>query len=181
MQFVPTRDPILGRESGTAARPRDRNRDPLEQLARLGSIASDRRCAKHISERERSKMVTGRSQAMRRDAPVCCPACGRAAKRRARQQVFCSTRCRKRANYAKAVAEGKFNDPRYLGSGNGTKPSKNASDFNNLQAKKSRPSRSTNAPLDLLGGGSWSWRGTPPLSPAKRRAIIEAEIGSVSP
>ena len=126
-------------------------------------------------------MVTGRSQAMRRDAPVCCPTCGRAVKRRARQQVFCSTRCRKRANYAKAVAEGKFNDPRDLGSGNGTKPLRNASDINDLQAQKSRPNSSANAPLDLLGGGSWRWPGTPPLNLAKRKAIIAAEIGSVSP
>jgi hypothetical protein len=115
------------------------------------------------------------------DAPVCCPTCGRAVKRRARQQVFCSTRCRKRANYAKAVAEGKFNDPRYLGSGSGTKPQKNASDINSLQAQKSGPNNSANAPLNLLGGGSWRWPGTPPLNPAKPKAVLEAEIGSVSP
>jgi hypothetical protein len=52
--------------------------------------------------------------------------------------------------------------------------------INNLQAQKSRPNNSANRPLNLLGGASWRWRGTPPLSPAKRRAIIEAEIGSVS-
>jgi hypothetical protein len=122
-------------------------------------------------------MAPAHSQAARRDAPVCCPICGRAVRRKARQQVYCSTRCRKRANYAKAVAEGKFNGTRYPGSGDGTKHLKNASDNNDLQKQKSGPSKFANAPLNLLGGSFRRWPGTPRLDLAKRRAIMEREIG----
>src|SRR5262249_10526030 len=37
------------------------------------------------------------TRALRRDAPVICDGCGRQVARRARQQRFCSTRCREKA------------------------------------------------------------------------------------
>jgi hypothetical protein len=121
-----------------------------------------------------------KQQVLRRDDPVACPICGRVVRRKARQQTFCSARCRKRAQYARDVAEGRFNEPRYPRSGNGTKPTKNASDINNLQCQKSRPTKFANSPLNLLGGGSWRWPDTLRLDPAKHRAILEAEIGARS-
>jgi hypothetical protein len=117
---------------------------------------------------------------VRRDDPVLCVICERVVRRKARQQIYCSTRCRKKAQYARDVAEGRFNEPRYLGSRSGTKPIKNASDINNLQCQKSRPTKFANSPLNLLGGGSWRWPGTLRLDPAKHRAILEAEIGARS-
>ena len=116
----------------------------------------------------------------RRDAPVCCPSCGRTVRRKARKQLYCSTRCRKRAHYRKSVAEGKFNDPRYLGSGRGTMPPKTASKNNDLQPQKSGSSKFAKAPLDVLGG-RWHWPGTPCLDQTKREAIIAVEIGGGSP
>jgi hypothetical protein len=47
-------------------------------------------------------------RAARRDAPVNCPSCGREVPRRARQQRFCSRRCRQKANYGEKVARGDF-------------------------------------------------------------------------
>jgi hypothetical protein len=88
-----------------------------------------------------------RCHAARRDAPVTCPACGRRVTRKARQQIFCSRRCRQRANYAKAVAEGRWTAPP-------TKPSKKANGLNGLQARKGRSS----------------------ISPERWRAIVEVEI-----
>src|SRR5262245_34217368 len=121
------------------------------------------------------------ARAPRRDTPVTCPICNRIVARKARQQLFCSTRCRKRAQYARDVAEGRFNEPRYLGSPNGTKPIKKANVINNLQCQKSAPTKFSRSPLNLLGGGSGRWLGAPLLGPAKIRAILAAEIWSVSP
>jgi len=116
-------------------------------------------------------------KALRRDDPVSCLSCGRVVRRKARQQIYCSIRCRKRAQYARDVDEGRFNEPRYLGSRSGTKPTKNASDINNLQCQKSGPTKFANSPLNVLGGGSWHWPSTPLLNPRKHRAIIDGEIG----
>ena len=122
------------------------------------------------------RTVTNRFETFR------CQACGRSVKRKSRQQRFCSDRCR---NYAHR------NDPSQI---NGCRAIKNASGYpdsgrvtnplflcnknNGLQARKPGSSKFDSAPLDLLGG-RWRWPGTARLDPAKRRAIIEAEIGSV--
>jgi hypothetical protein len=45
-----------------------------------------------------------------RDAPVRCPVCDKRVQRQARQQTYCSRKCRQRAHYDKSVAEGRF-DP----------------------------------------------------------------------
>src|SRR5262249_36289408 len=114
---------------------------------------------------------------MHRNAPVSCPACGRTVRRNARQQVYCSARCRKRGAYARAVAEGKFDPLRYPPSANGTNPQKNTRGTNGLQGQKSRSAGFADAPLDLLGGGSWHWPDAPALDPLTRAKIIRAEIG----
>jgi hypothetical protein len=45
-----------------------------------------------------------------RNAPVRCPVCDKRVQRQARQQTYCSRKCRQRAHYDKSVAEGPF-DP----------------------------------------------------------------------
>src|SRR4029077_4224570 len=119
------------------------------------------------------------SHSARRDTPVCCPTCRREVLRAAREQIYCSIRCRKRANYAKAVAGGKFSRGRYPYSGVGTNPHKNSNENNSLQGQELSSSKFDKAPLDLLGG-RWRWPGAARLDPIKRRAIIAAEIGSGS-
>jgi hypothetical protein len=52
-----------------------------------------------------------------RDAPVRCPVCDKRVQRQARQQTYCSRKCRQRAHYDKSVAEGRF-DP-FLGKDTG--------------------------------------------------------------
>jgi len=54
-----------------------------------------------------------RTLAITRETPVACPACGKRVKRKSRSQVYCSTKCRERAHYAKSVRQGDFN-PRRL-------------------------------------------------------------------
>jgi hypothetical protein len=54
-----------------------------------------------------------RRLALRRDAPVVCPGCGRSVRRKARQQVYCSTRCRKRAHRAETAVQPTKIVPRY--------------------------------------------------------------------
>jgi hypothetical protein len=120
-------------------------------------------------------------QAPRRDAPVNCPVCGRTVRRRARHQIYCGVRCRKRAHYARAVAEGKFARPashaRYHPSRDGTNPPKNSKQIKLLRGQKTEPTGSFDAPLNLLGGGHRRWPGAPTLEPAVKRAILIAEIG----
>ena len=41
---------------------------------------------------------------------------------------------------------------------------------------KSQPTALFSVPLNLLGGGSWRWPGTPKLDPVVRENIISAEI-----
>jgi hypothetical protein len=137
-----------------------------------GRHVSDSALALTAAANTRNKL-----RVLRRDDPVTCPICNRVVRRKARQQTFCSARCRKRAQYARDVAKGRFYEPGYRDSGNGTKPIKNASDINNLQCQKSGPTKFANSPLNLLGGGSWHWPGTSRLNPNKHRAIIDGEIG----
>jgi hypothetical protein len=109
-------------------------------------------------------------QASRRDAPVICP-CGKKVKRTARQQKFCSQRCRQRSAYEKKMAEGHY-------TALPTNPLKKASNINDLRGQKTPPTDFSRAPLDLLGGGQWRWPDTPRLDPQIRRKIFRAEIGA---
>jgi hypothetical protein len=117
------------------------------------------------------------SQSIRRDAPVVCPGCHRSVRRKARQQTFCSRKCRQRAYWNKRALE-RISAFVTHDTGHSTSPLKNSNENNSMQGRKSGSSKFANAPLDLLGG-RWRWPGTARLDPAKHRAIIEAEIGSV--
>jgi hypothetical protein len=96
---------------------------------------------------------------VRRDAPVTCAGCGREVARRARQQRFCSDRCkergRTRCRKKTAVHALKIVPP----SGAPTNPPKKASNFNGVQREKSRSSPHILAPAQVLAvevfGGAW--------------------------
>jgi hypothetical protein len=113
---------------------------------------------------------------VRRDSRVSCPICRRSVRRKARQQTFCSRKCRQRA-YWNRKATDKISAFVTRSTGRSTHSHKNSKENNDLQGQKSGASKFANAPLDLLGGG-WRWPGAARLDPAKRRAIIAAEIGS---
>jgi hypothetical protein len=115
----------------------------------------------------------------RRDAPVVCPSCGRTVKRKSRQQTYCSRRCRQRA-YWERCATAKIAAFVTHDTGRSTQGPKSESGIKDLQGRKSGPSILAKPPLELLGHGSWHWPGVPRLDPAKRRAIVEAEIGGRS-
>jgi hypothetical protein len=124
-------------------------------------------------------LEVARPPVARRDAPVVCPSCGRAVKRKSRQQAYCSRRCRQRAYWERCatakiaafVTHDTGRSPQGLKSGSGIKY---------LQGRKSGPSILAEPPVELLGHCSWRWPGAPRLDPAKRRAIVEAEIGGRS-
>jgi hypothetical protein len=86
-------------------------------------------------------------RAARRDAPVNCPSCGREVQRRARQQRFCSRRCRQKANYGEKVARGDFSTRTIA---RPTNPSKKDNKFKALQWAKSLSSHRIFGPADVL-------------------------------
>ena len=73
--------------------------------------------------------------AARRDTPVICLSCGRTVPRNARQQRYCSDRCRERGRdrSRKTAVEALKNAPRYPHSGAPTNPLKNINGHNGLQ------------------------------------------------
>jgi hypothetical protein len=117
-------------------------------------------------------------EAVRRNDPVRCPVCPRTVERRSRQQVYCSTRCRKRAGRGKSRADALKIPPRYPHSGHGTNPHKSASENNVLPRPKSQSSLFCKGPLNLLGGGSWKWPGTGHLDGKTLAKIRHSEIGA---
>ena len=90
-------------------------------------------------------------------------------------RCICSRRCRQRANYADKVARGDFSTP-YTGLP--TTPHKSTSKINALHVAKTRPSPYTNAPLNILGGGSFRWPGTKRLDARTLENIRRSEIGA---
>jgi hypothetical protein len=100
---------------------------------------------------------------VRRDAPVVCASCGREVARRARQQRFCSDRCkergRTRCRKKRAVHALKI-EPRHPPSDAPTNPPKKASKFNGVQRAKSRSSPRILAPAQVVVvevfGGAWN-------------------------
>jgi hypothetical protein len=124
-------------------------------------------------------LEVARPPVARRDAPVVCPSCGRAVKRKSRQQTYCSRRCRQRA-YWERCATAKIAAFVTHDTGRSTQGLKSGSGIKYLQGRKSGPSILAKSPLDLLGHSSWRWPDTLRLDPAKRRAILEAETGARS-
>ena len=119
--------------------------------------------------------ITGKkypAKAVRRDAPVLCETCGRSVERRARQQRHCSERCRERGR--------KRSRKSFLGPDTAAprNPNKSTSKNNELQKPKIGSSLFANAPLNLLGGGSWRWP-APHIYNQTWSKIVRAEIGAV--
>jgi len=106
-----------------------------------------------------------------------CAACGKTTERKMRGQRFCSRRCRQRANYADKVARGDFSTPNTTLP---TTPHKSASNINALQRAKTRPSPYANAPMNILGGGSFRWPGTPRLDVRTLENIRRCEVAALS-
>ena len=81
-----------------------------------------------------------------------------------------------RANYADKVARGDFSTPNTTLP---TTPHKSASNIKGVQgAKKMRSSPYANAPLNILGGGSFRWPNTPKLDRCTLENIWRCEIGA---
>jgi hypothetical protein len=99
-----------------------------------------------------------------RDAPVRCPVCDKRVQRRARQQTYCSRKCRQRAHYDKSVAEGRF-DP-LLGKDTRlpTNLPQKSCNFSELQATKTG-----SEPPNLWPGPGDRARGVRPIPMARDR------------
>jgi endogenous inhibitor of DNA gyrase (YacG/DUF329 family) len=109
-----------------------------------------------------------------------CEACGRRVARKARQQKFCSDRCRQfalRENKARTAIKNASRSP---DSGPVTNPLFLSNENNELRAAKSGSSLFANAPLNILGGGSWRWPDTPRIDDSTWRKIVRAEVGGAS-
>jgi hypothetical protein len=119
-----------------------------------------------------------KQQACRRDIPVTCPVCGRSVGRKARQQIYCSGRCRKRAYRAETAVRLLKKAPRYPYSGGETNRPKTVNGFNGLQRPKSPssiPAKQWRAivEVEIFGGRRW-------------RAVVsshgvEAEVANLRP
>jgi hypothetical protein len=59
-----------------------------------------------------------------------------------------------------------------------TPPHKSTSKINVLQGQKTGSSPYANAPLNILGGGSFRWPGTPRLDARTLKNILRSEIGA---
>jgi endogenous inhibitor of DNA gyrase (YacG/DUF329 family) len=100
-----------------------------------------------------------------------CGACGRSVARKAKQQRFCSDRCRQyalRENKARTAIK---NPAEYQDSGPVTNPLFLSNKNNGLRGQKSRFS----VPLNLLGG--YRWPGAGSIDGETLRKILRAEIG----
>ena len=100
-------------------------------------------------------------RAARRDAAVNCPSCGREVQRRARQQRFCSRRCRQKANYGEKVARGDFSTRTIA---RPTNPPKKDNKFKALQLAKSLSSHRILAPAAVLAVEVFDRAWTPAVS-----------------
>ncbi len=121
---------------------------------------------------------SGAKAFVRRDAQVKCAACGKLTERRMRGQRYCSKRCRQRASREKLAAGALKIPPRYPSSRDATTPHKSANNFNELQNRKTGSSTFANAPLNILGGGSFRWPNTPKLDRRTLENILRSEIGT---
>jgi hypothetical protein len=87
--------------------------------------------------------------------------CGRIVQRAARQQKFCSVRCRQRNAYAENVRTGVFSDGLGQDTALPTNPIKNSNGFNSLQATKSGLTPAICGPrrvieAELFAGRDWA-------------------------
>ena len=104
---------------------------------------------------------------------VSCGACGRRVKRKSRQQLYCSDRCRdyaRRENKARTAIK---NASEYPGSGQPTNPHFLSNKNNELRGPKSGSS----IPLNVLGGYRWS--NAVDVERDLLRKIIGGEVGGL--
>jgi hypothetical protein len=106
------------------------------------------------SQADRRKPDPGRTFSLHRNAPVICFRCGRAVPRQARQQKFCSARCREAAKQRSRKA--------FLGQDTGAPPNppKKVNGFNILRTQKNGSSipqnlRRTVIEAEAFGGRKW--------------------------
>jgi hypothetical protein len=99
-----------------------------------------------LSQRTAVRNSSPTRHTSRRDAPVLCP-CGRQVARHARQQRFCSTRCRQRAHYVEKVARGDFSARTVA---RPTNPPKKDNKSYALQRAKTLSSNRIFGPADVL-------------------------------
>ena len=100
------------------------------------------------------------NRARHRNDMVVCPGCERRVARKSRQQVYCSSKCRKRGAYAKNGRTAIYSADLDRGSGFGTHPRKNGNEFNTLQWAKSGSSTGIKGPrrvidAELFDGREW--------------------------
>src|SRR5215831_15655743 len=108
---------------------------------------------------QRSSSISPRHKTASRKSQVECANCGHVVERRARQQIFCSTRCRMRA--AREKAAGAFKKPgRYPPCGGRYEPHKSASENNELRRVKTASNPRILGPrrvidVELVAGRGW--------------------------
>jgi len=100
------------------------------------------------------------NRARHRNEMVVCPGCERRVARKSRQQVYCSSKCRKRGAYAKNGRTAIYSADLDRGSGLGTNPHENGNDFNALQWSKSGSSTGIVGPrlvieAEVFAGREW--------------------------
>jgi hypothetical protein len=107
-----------------------------------------------------------------RNGPVICAVCGKRTERKMRGQRYCSARCRDRSRSRSRKA--------FLGRNTGapTTPRKSSNQINPLPRRKTGSSLYANAPLNILGGGSWRRPDTPKLDAETLARIVSSEIGA---
>jgi hypothetical protein len=101
------------------------------------------------------------NRARHRGEAIICPGCDRRVARKSRQQLYCSSKCRKRAAYAKNGRTAIYSDGLGRDSGLGTNPHKNGNDFNALQWIESQSSMDIRGParaIEIEVFGSHDWR-----------------------
>jgi hypothetical protein len=130
------------------------NRHPTDRLAPTAHEVVRRPDEPATGRRYRA---TDKYLSSHNNSPVICASCGKRVARKGRIQRYCSARCRDRGRGRSRKA--------LLGQGTGAPatPHKSASNINALHGARPRPSPYTNAPLNILGGGSFRWPDTPRL------------------
>jgi hypothetical protein len=124
--------------------------------------------------KSRNKKQVERCVAPKRGEQLRCPICERKFERHARQQIYCSARCKDkgRVRSRKALLAKDTGAPAH--------PPKIVSENNNLRRAKIESSLFANAPLNILGGGSWRWPNTPQIDGKTWAKVVRAEVGDAA-
>jgi|SRR5262249_20241820 len=154
----------------------------MARTKRSNPGAGDAGAGRILSDLEQRETPRNSYRAARRDAPVNCPSCGREVQRRARQQRFCSRRCRQKANYGEKVARGDFSTRTIA---RPTNPPKRDNKFKALQRAKTLSSNRIFGPADVLDAEVFNRHWQPAassggvmlqVSRVRARALVEREI-----